>query len=294
MKKVLLTFVLLFVLVCAPAFAGENQVLVKIGNKKITVTDMNRLLGYYDAEKQKALEANPNLKVNFLRNYTESLIISEKAKSEGLDKLDNVKEQIEMLVNDFLKTEYLRAKADEILKSSPVQEEELKSYYKAHKEDFGMPEEVRARHILVLVDKAASAADKKKARGKIEDIMSKIKAGEDFVKLASEYSEDSGSKAKGGALGYFKRGKMVPEFEKAAFALKPGEVSDIVETKYGFHIIKAEAKKDALFEPFERVQGKIKEKIFSERKDALHADMLDKAMKAAGVEVTLEPLLQKK
>lgn len=104
-------------------------------------------------------------------------------------------------------------------------------------------EQVRAKHILIQVDKNASMSDKSKALNKIKKIHKQLKNGKDFDELAKEYSEDPGSKMRGGDLGYFAKGDMVPEFEKVAFKLGVGKYSDPVLTDFGYHIIKVEEKR---------------------------------------------------
>jgi parvulin-like peptidyl-prolyl isomerase len=139
-----------------------------------------------------------------------------------------------------------------------VTDAEVKSYYSNHTSAFEMPERAQARHILLMtIDPSTraplstnSVAAKRK---QAEDLLARIKKGEDFATLAKQYSEDPGSKADGGELPKFGRGDMVPEFEAAAFSMKAGQVSDIVQSQFGFHIIKLidkiPAKKYGLMEP---------------------------------------------
>jgi parvulin-like peptidyl-prolyl isomerase len=131
-----------------------------------------------------------------------------------------------------------------------VTDAEVKQYYDAHPADFEQPETVKVQHILLLTinptTRAPLSDDQVKAqRQKIDDILKKAKAGEDFAKLATEYSEDPGSKEKGGELPPFSHGDMVAEFEAAAFSMKTNTVSDVITTAYGYHIIKLNAKTPA-------------------------------------------------
>ena len=117
-----------------------------------------------------------------------------------------------------------------------VSEKETRAYYDGNLETFKKPEQVRASHILIKVDPGADEAKKAEARTRIESVQTKLKKGEDFGALAKEYSEGP-SAPKGGDLGFFGRGQMVKPFEDAAFSMKPGQVSDMVETQFGYHLI---------------------------------------------------------
>ncbi len=118
-----------------------------------------------------------------------------------------------------------------------VSDKESKAYYDGHPDLFRQAEQVRASHILIKVDPGADESQKAEARKKMEEIQEKVQKGEDFAALAKEFSEGPSS-ARGGDLGYFGRGQMVKPFEEKAFALRTGEVSDIVETQFGYHLIK--------------------------------------------------------
>ncbi|HHT02256.1 MAG TPA: hypothetical protein GXZ96_06160, partial [Firmicutes bacterium] len=119
----------------------------------------------------------------------------------------------------------------------------------AHKEEFGQPEQVRARHILVDTKQEA------------DNIRAKLDSGADFATLALQYSKDQQTKNRGGDLGYFTKGEMMREFEEAAFALQPGETSDPVETLYGYHIIRVEDHKQAVIPPLGDVRNEVERAV---------------------------------
>jgi peptidyl-prolyl cis-trans isomerase C len=141
--------------------------------------------------------------------------------------------------------------------------EELKALAKAVQRRFD--ERVRARHILVRVPPGASQSDKDAALKKIKDVQARLKKGEDFTELAKKYSEDPGSKDRGGDLGYFSRGDMVPAFDKAAFALDVGQTSDIVTTDFGYHIIQVQEKKAATKMSLEEIKDDLRDYLFQQR-----------------------------
>jgi peptidyl-prolyl cis-trans isomerase C len=273
------------------AFASDDTILAKVGDKKITIGDFNRIIGYYDEEKQKLMEQQPSYKVIILKRIVQGMVISRIAREKGFDKRADVKEQLELLANDFITTEYLKK---EVLDKITVTEEDMKLYYKIHEEEFKTPEMVRARDIFIKLDPSASDEIKKKAKERAEEIVKKAKAGEDFAKLATEFSDDPGSKAKGGDLGLIRKGKMGPDFDRVVFSLNPGEMSDVFETPAGYHIVKVEEKKESVLEPYDKVKEKIKDKVLADLRKTRVEEFIDKSMEEAGVELNFEPLSPKK
>jgi peptidyl-prolyl cis-trans isomerase D len=130
-------------------------------------------------------------------------------------------------------------------------DDQLRKEYNAGLDKFRTPERVQARHILIKADASNDAA----AKAKAENILKQIQAGGDFAKLAKDNSEDPGSAAMGGELGFIVKGQTVPEFEKSAFSLQPGQTSGLVKTTYGYHIIQVEKHEQAHLQPFEEAKG---------------------------------------
>lgn len=144
----------------------------------------------------------------------------------------------------------------EVYPQAMVTEKDSQIFFDNNPQYFKKPEEVKASHILIQVATDATDEDKLAARTKIEDIQKKITAGEDFADLARKYSEGP-SNVKGGDLGFFDRKKMVKPFADAAFDLKPGQVSDIVETRFGFHLIKVFEKNTESVYAFEDIKQRL-------------------------------------
>jgi peptidyl-prolyl cis-trans isomerase C len=145
-----------------------------------------------------------------------------------------------------------------------VSEEESRAFYDQNTSMFEKPEQVQARHILIKTTEEATEDQKKEARKKIDDIRKKVVAGEDFADLAKTYSEGP-SNVRGGDLGYFSRGQMVKPFEDVAFSLKKGEISEVVETQFGYHIIEVTDHQPASVVAYETAQAQIEERLKQEK-----------------------------
>lgn len=154
----------------------------------------------------------------------------------------------------------------------------VKEYYGSHASEFETPEQVKASHILISAD-FSKPDDAQKAEQKARDVLKQVQ-NQDFAKLATKYSDDPGSKAKGGDLGYFGRGNMVKEFEEATFALNKGQISGLVKTSYGYHIIKLLDKKPATKKTEAEAQMMIAKKLMTEEKTKKLAKKAEELLKS--------------
>ena len=155
----------------------------------------------------------------------------------------------------------------EIAPKLAVKPEQVEAFYKNNPDQFSQPERVKASHILISVPETADAAAKAQAKSKAQQILKEIKAGKDFAALAKQHSQDPGSAANGGDLGFFPKGQMVGPFNDAAFSLKPGAISNLVETQFGYHIIRVDEKQPAHTVPFEEVKPKIEQYLKDQSRD---------------------------
>ncbi len=254
MKKLLiLMFAAVLASGCTQKGDLDNSVIAKINDTKITKEDFLREISRVPEWARDRFKGKEG-KEQFLDELIKKELIYLDAKKKGLDK----DKEFIAKVEEFKKMTLLAAVLKkEIEEKTEVAEKDIKDFYDKNPDEFKKGAAVRARHILVDTEAEAN------------DIVAKIKKGEDFSELAKSLSKDKDSAQKGGDLGFFSQGRMVPEFEKAAFSLKPDEVSNPVKTQFGYHIIKVIDKKEGAVVDFEQAKNVIKRRLLSEKQKSL-------------------------
>ncbi len=184
----------------------------------------------------------------------------------------------------------LKAYFDKVVNRNPeISDAEAKAYYDENQDRFGPQEEIKAKHILIRTPPNAPDSTKVEARKKIEDILAQVRAGGDFAALAEQYSEDPGARGRGGDLGWFRHGDMVAPFDSAAFALKKGQVSGVVTTNYGYHVIKLEDRRTSETRKFEDVAPAIKNMLAQQKSQEQFKAVVDSLRSAAKIDIVTPP-----
>lgn len=242
-----------------------SNILEQIIELKIITSEVERL----------KIEA-PQDMVDAEFNKIRSQFPNEDSFKSQLSKLKTTKEELIKKISDGLTIrKFIESKVAEVKK---LPESEVSKYYESHPEEFKTSEQVKASHILLKIDPKDNEEIKTQKKNRIKELLDKVKSGEDFAELAKNNSECP-SKTNGGDLGYFGRGNMVPVFEKAAFDLKPEEVSDIIETQFGYHIIKVTDHKSASKQKFEDVKIELSERLLQKSQQEFFQDWLTEQKK---------------
>jgi peptidyl-prolyl cis-trans isomerase C len=309
---------LIFLLTTSFCWAGEKGIaegkIAVVNGKIIPKSDFDREMVMAN-ERFSQTGKTPNsaelseIKKNILENLINLELLYQESKKEGIqvdekilnEQYENWKKQIpnQEALNEFLKKLNLSETGikDKFRTGLAVQQvvekkfgqkvlvsdQETKTFYDSNPNFFKVPAQVRASHILIKVDPKTDAAQKAAARKKIDDIQRQLKNGEDFSELAKRVS-DCPSKTKGGDLGLFSRGQMVKAFDDVAFSLKPGEVSGIVETDFGFHIIKLTDKKPETTLSYEQVKNRLATMLKNDKVEKETDLYLEKLKKDAKIE----------
>lgn len=238
MRRIALFASIAAVLAVQPALSAEDKVVVKVNGHEITASEVQ--LAAEDIMPRLG-DLPPNLRYPFIVEYLmERHLIAQAAVKAGTADTEEYKRRLAFYQAKALRDAYF---TDQI--KPKVSDDMVKEAYDKEAAKVTTAERVRARHILVAGEKDAEA------------VLARLKKGEKFEDVAKQVSLD-GSKEYGGDLGYFTAEEMVPEFSKAAFALKPGEISKPVQTNYGWHIIKLEDRKPGGAQPFDQVQAGIR------------------------------------
>jgi peptidyl-prolyl cis-trans isomerase C len=293
--------------------ASSGKEIASVNGKAISKSQYERMLSVYKKRaahngRQLNDEDLTTAKNRVLENLIDAEVLYQQSQKEGV-KVDDqaVNEQIEKMKKRFsdektykkaiekmhlsekeFRTEIQRALAikqlldTDMRQKITVTEEESKKYYNNNQNLFKKPEQVKASQIWIKVAPNAEESKKIQARKKIEAVQNKIQQGEDFGILAKTYSEGPSAQRKGD-LGYFKRGQMAKPFEDAAFALNVGEVSGIVETQFGYHLIKVTDKKPARTTPYKEAQPMIEQHLKKEKEKTEIQGYIENLKKSAKI-----------
>ncbi|HEX9079652.1 MAG TPA: peptidylprolyl isomerase [Desulfuromonadaceae bacterium] len=245
-----------------------GQVLAEVDGSTITTDDFKHELKNLP-DYLKAMADTPQGRKEMLDTMVIRELILKQAAKDGLDKGPELEEKLQDLKKRLIVEAFLKKKVEA---EANVSDADLKKFYEQNKDKFKAPEQIRASHILVKTEKEA------------KDILAQLKAGGNFEELAKKYSIDS-SAAKGGDLGWFGKGAMVPAFEKAAMGLKEGQISDVVKSDFGYHIIKLTGKRPAGVRPFEEVKDQIKAAILPSKQQEIFQKIKEDLKKNAKITI---------
>lgn len=261
--RLLSTLALVGIMASASAFAADDTVVARVNGTEIKKSDMMREMTALPPQLQQVpLE---QLYPQLLERMVDARLLLDEAKKDKIDQTDEYKTRLSHAQERIMADLELRGKVKPQISDAMV-----KQRYDAAISKAPSQEEVKASHILVKTEKEA------------QDIIAQLGKGGDFAKIAAEKSDDKGSAEKGGELGYFTKGAMVPAFANAAFDMKPGEVSKTpVKTEFGYHIIKVEDRRKAPPIPMDKVRPQIEAQIGNELADKY----LDSLRKSAKVEL---------
>src|SRR3989337_2945734 len=245
--------------------AAVGPVVATINDKEITLSEFTERIKEYPALAHGG-KMSEETKKGFLDNLIVRELIFQEALRLGIDKDKETLDFIEEMKKRVIVDKFFKKEVDQ---KTQVSEEETKKYFNENLEETKSPDEVRASHILL------------KTREEADMILKKVKQGAKFEDLVKKFSTDPGSKDTGGELGFFSQGMMVPEFDSVAFKLKVGEVSDIVQSRFGFHIIKVLEKREGKQKNIDEAKPEIQKKLLTtkrkEKFDTLVADLKAKA-----------------
>lgn len=241
-----------------------GQTLAEVNGSIITTADFKKEVDNLPPY-LKPMAETPEGKKELVDTMIIREIMLQQAQKDGLDKSPEVADKLEELKKRVIVEAYLKKKVEAEAK---ITDADLQKFYDQNKDKFKTGDQIRASHILVKTDKEA------------QDILAQLKKGGNFEELAKKYSIDSAG-AKGGDLGWFGKGSMIPEFEKVAFSMKEGEVSGVVKTKFGYHIIKLTGKRPAGLRPFDEVKDQIKAALMPEKQQAVFQKVKEDLKKSA-------------
>jgi len=243
---------------CFAADSGGDQVVVKIEDEVITQKDIDKLIESLDPQ-MASMYRTPEGRAALTEELINSRLFALKGIEEGIDKSDDYLDEVER----FKKHALMKVTVDKMLENVAATDQDARKFYDENTYQFSQPAQIRASHILVSEE------------AEMEKVIAEIEAGKSFEDAAKEHSTCP-SKERGGDLGFFGEGQMVPEFEKVAFETEVGKISAPVKTQFGVHIIKVEAKNPESLIPFDDVLEQLKAYLQNQKRSEAYQTELNR------------------
>lgn len=255
-----------------------NKVVAIIGQDVIRQSDLDAVIEAMPAQQRAQLDGNPGVRSQYLQAYLDSRLLAVKARKDGLNNTPAFRSKVAQAEEQLLASELVMRDGKGLEAKAILKDEDLKAYYEKNKARFAVPDKFSARHILVSVK--AAAGDKKavtedEAKATVAKIQAELKAGKTFDELAKTYSDDPGSKDKGGLYEDFDPAMMVAEFAQAVRTQPLNQVGEPVKTQFGYHLIEVTKKTPGSVPPFEQVKDQVTQALTPERRQQVWKDYLE-------------------
>jgi len=255
---------------CSKDGADKGPVVLKVNDKSYSVADVEREIQQEARRAPAAMQqylATKEGQKQLLEGLVRRELLLQEAEKRKLAERPEIAEQVAQLRRDLIIRALLQ---DEVAAKVTVEDKDLDEYFKGHPDEFS-GDQVKVKHILV------------RSEGEAKEALDRVKKGEPFEKVARELSTDSASVPKGGELDYFRYAEMVPEFSKAAYALKPGELSEPVKSPFGYHIIKGVDRKKGTAMKLDDIREQLRRKLADERRSQRFQDWVKELQAAAKI-----------
>ena len=274
----------------APAPAAKDPVLATVGPAVITESDFQAVLAQMPQQQQMMVQIVQGAKEELVTRLAERKLLALEAQKQGLDKSEEFARTLAQTKDDLLAREYLRSQTPVLQAQMKVSDADVQAYFKAHEKEFTTPAKATARHILVMVKSDATqgkGVSDEEAKAKIAQIQADLKAGKKLQDLTATYSDDPGSKDKGGLYEDFDPKSMDPAFAKAVETQPLDVVGEPVKSMYGYHLIEVEKRTPASQETFEQAKEKAKEAATKSRQEEVWKAMMAKLKQEFPVTLTM-------
>lgn len=269
------------------AVANDDRVLASYDGIRVTVADVEAELQRFGAQQREIFGQSATSRTNLVREILLRRVLAEMARAEGMDTQPHHQRRVQLMEERLLYENFMAAREAEVINDERV-EALARDEYRVNRERFVLPDEIRASHILIAVNDSRDEAAARELAGLLR---ARVLAGQSFEDLAREYSDDSGSGARGGDLGFFGRGRMVAPFEQAAFALdKPGDVAEVVLTQFGFHVIRLDERREAGLRAFETVREVLMEEVRTRMRRQVRLGVVSPISDSAAFQVDADAL----